>query len=253
MSKIAWNKDSWKSKVSEEELVSFYKEGHTLKECHIKFNVDIDVIRRVMKQNGIFRDKSNARLLSLEIHPEFQEKLTEIANKNKRFGPDNSMFGREGFWKGKHIPEEVSEKGKKTRLERYGAYFSPESIESIRQNLIGVGAGENNAMFGKTPVRKFKCFEYKGEYLDSSYELEYVKYLDSIDIPWIRNYKRIYLKDENGIFTYVPDFIVNGKLVEIKGWFGPRTQRIIKALKENNIEVTFLGRLELKKLGCKIP
>lgn len=250
--KLAWNKDSWKNKVSEKELVSYYIDGHTLKECHDKFNVDIEVIRNVMKQNNVFRGKSAARVMSLKNHPEYIENLKIIANQKDISGSNNPMFGKPGYWAGKHISKEVSEKGKQTRLEHFGSYFSNESIESIRKNLVGVNSGDKNPMFGKTPVSKFKYIEYNGEYLDSSYELEYVKYLDSIGVSWKRNYKRIHLQDEIGPFTTVPDFIVNDKFIEIKGWFGPRTQRIIKALKNSNIEVTFLGKPELKKLGCKI-
>jgi len=248
----AWNKGSWKDKVSEDELVSYYQEGHTLKECREKFKIDTISIRDAMEQHGILRTKSTARLLSLKEHPEYQEKLVESLKKSARSGPDNHFFGKPGYWAGKHIPKEVSDKGKQTRLERFGAYFSDESIESIRKNLIGVSAGEKNWNFGKSPVSSFKRFIYKDIKLDSSYEYEFVKYLDSKNIPWTRNYKRINLEDEQGKFTYVPDFIVNGEIVETKGWFSPRAVRVMKALLKAEIKVKYFDVVELKKLGLPI-
>jgi hypothetical protein len=59
---------------------------------------------------------------------------------------------------------------------------------------------------------------YKGFFCDSSYELAYVIYCIDHGIPIVRNTEyRTYV--HNGeIKNYLPDFIVNRKLVEIKGY-----------------------------------
>ena len=62
---------------------------------------------------------------------------------------------------------------------------------------------------------------YKGFFCDSSWELAYVVYCLEHNISIQRNTeKRKYIwnnKEKN----YIPDFIVDGKLVEIKGWHTP--------------------------------
>ena len=48
-------KDSWKKKVSEEELVSYYLKGNSLKDCKAKFGISIDSIRIALLQSNVMR------------------------------------------------------------------------------------------------------------------------------------------------------------------------------------------------------
>jgi group I intron endonuclease len=132
---ISWNKDSWKSKVSEEELVKYYKENHTKKECALRFGISIDTVTKVLKENNILRSKKEARYLRDNIHPEYAKEVG-LRNKGKLSGSNHPNFGKPGFWKGKKMPEETFSKAKQTRFDRYGSYFSKESIESIRGTLL---------------------------------------------------------------------------------------------------------------------
>jgi hypothetical protein len=133
--------------------------------------------------------------------------------------------------------------------------------KAAREKMSSLLSGSGNPMFGKTGTLSprfgktsfhSKKFSYNGVRLDSSYELAYVKMLDERMVCWKRNRTRIYLKDEKGRFTFCPDFLVDGHFVEIKGWFGPRTQRILRALKRIGYKVEFLGKKELLSLGCEI-
>jgi len=63
---------------------------------------------------------------------------------------------------------------------------------------------------------------YKGFFCDSSWELAYVIYCLDKKIPIKRNTSKLKYIFENVEKTYTPDFIVNGKLVEIKGFKSPQ-------------------------------
>ena len=60
---------------------------------------------------------------------------------------------------------------------------------------------------------------YKGIWCDSTYELCYVVYCLDHDIKIRRNTDRYYYSDHDGVERfYVPDFIVENEIVEIKGY-----------------------------------
>lgn len=63
---------------------------------------------------------------------------------------------------------------------------------------------------------------YKGIFCDSTWELAYVIYCLDHDIKIERN-KQMFDYEYNGeIRKYLPDFIVDNKLVEVKGWKDPK-------------------------------
>ena len=60
---------------------------------------------------------------------------------------------------------------------------------------------------------------YNGFYCDSSYELAFIIYHLDHNVPITRNTRYyLYVNSENRICKYFPDFIVNGELVELKGF-----------------------------------
>lgn len=87
--------------------------------------------------------------------------------------------------------------------------------------------GKNNPMYGKTPTNtkrirvtstKTKDFSFL---VKSSYEAEYVDLLNNDDSVKSFEYEprsfRVKYKDKNNISrTYMPDFLVNDKVIEIK-------------------------------------
>lgn len=63
---------------------------------------------------------------------------------------------------------------------------------------------------------------YKGIFCDSTWELAYVIYCIDHNIKIERN-KQMFDYEYNGeIHKYLPDFIINGQLVEVKGWKDPK-------------------------------
>lgn len=67
-----------------------------------------------------------------------------------------------------------------------------------------------------------KSGRYKGFWCDSSWELAYVIYCLDHKIDIKRNTEKRSYIFEDQIKSYTPDFIVDSKLVEIKGWITPQ-------------------------------
>ena len=83
---------------------------------------------------------------------------------------------------------------------------------------------------------------YKGIYCASTYELVYLIYCLDNNIPIKRFDKCLYYKNEK----YYPDFILNGIIIEIKGYKSSNLEKQIRVAKANNykIEVKFRENLE---------
>jgi hypothetical protein len=167
-----------------------------------------------------------------------------------RMGSGNPMWGKHKNNSGKKNP-------------MYGRHHRTETIELYRKTRKGMFSGINHPHFGKT-VYHSKKFKYRGMWFDSSYELKFFKHYKKLGVPLKRNYTRLLLVDEKGPFTFVPDFVMpdpfkgGPKFIEIKGWYGPRTVRILEALvklKEKTgigYKVTFVDGPILKKMGIKL-
>lgn len=74
---------------------------------------------------------------------------------------------------------------------------------------------------GGTPHRGW----YKGIWVDSSWELAFLMWNLDHGIEIIRNEKKFPYPFRNGVKYYCPDFIVEGKYVEIKGVMDYRSKR----------------------------
>ncbi|MFA7143330.1 MAG: hypothetical protein WC175_05085 [Candidatus Dojkabacteria bacterium] len=83
---------------------------------------------------------------------------------------------------------------------------------------------------------------YKGFFCDSSWELAYVIYCLEHNIKIERNTKRFKYEFENKIHEYIPDFIVEGQLIEIKGYNTKQWQAKLSAVPD----VKVLYEKELK-------
>lgn len=109
--------------------------------------------------------------------------------------------------------------------------------EKISKSLVGVATGKGSTV-EKEDERKRKIKEqaklknggyrqgsgrgkkgwYKGFFCDSSWELAYVVYCLDHNIDIKRNTERRQYAWNDKVMNYIPDFIVDGKLVEIKGY-----------------------------------
>lgn len=69
---------------------------------------------------------------------------------------------------------------------------------------------------------------YKGIFCDSSWELAFVLWCELNAINLERNTQRFDYKFESKTYKYLPDFIIDNKFIEIKGYLSPRNIEKIK-------------------------
>lgn len=85
---------------------------------------------------------------------------------------------------------------------------------------------------------------YKGFFCDSQYELGYIIYCLDHNIKIERNrkgYEYVYNKEKH---IYLPDFIVNGELVEIKGFYREIDNIKLAAITDKNVKILYTKDLE---------
>ena len=103
--------------------------------------------------------------------------------------------------------------------------FNGVYTEERRKNMSEKMSGDGNPMFGKKSPHAKKTL-YDGNWFRSTWEAEFVKYLDKKNIKWEYELYRIYFSEDNNI-TYLPDFYLpeHGFWVEVKGWMKERDKR----------------------------
>lgn len=126
----------------------------------------------------------------------------------------NTLLDKYGVDNNAKRPE-VKEKTKQTLIKKYGSIKEAyrkrkESIQSAMMEHYGV---TTNLVFVK-----FKKYAYDNTFFDSSWELAYYIWLKDSNIDFEYHTNRIeYIGDDNEKHFYYPDFIVNGRIIEIKG------------------------------------
>lgn len=90
----------------------------------------------------------------------------------------------------------------------YGKHHSDETIKKMKKTCGGYRQGSGTGKHGK----------YKGYYCDSSWELAFVIYNLEHNIKFERNKRKFVYVYEGKELNYLPDFIIDGKYIEIKGY-----------------------------------
>lgn len=93
--------------------------------------------------------------------------------------------------------------------------------EIARREKIKASAKLKNGGYRKGSGRGKKGW-YKGIFCDSSWELAYLLYCEFHSIVVERNTKTFEYYYENKKYKYLPDFLVMGQLVEIKGYLSEK-------------------------------
>ena len=98
---------------------------------------------------------------------------------------------------------------------------------------------------------------YNGFQCDSTYELAYVIWCNEngLEIERNKEYWEYFDPGRNGTFKFYPDFIVDGKLVEIKGYHTPVVDLKMNAVRNADKEINILYKDDLKDafdIACKI-
>ena len=124
-------------------------------------------------------------------------------------------------------PKEIDKTRKHTREN------NPMSNPLFRKKVSLSKIGKKNPMYGRSPI--WHTCEYKGIEFRSSWEVEYAKLFDTLDINWEYESKRFIV----GAFTYCPDFYLPdiNAYVEVKGYFRNQTKAFYREFKESNPRV----------------
>lgn len=151
--------------------------------------------------------------------------------------PNHITAFKDGPWNrglSKETSPILKNAGKKTSEKLVGRKLTREQKEnlSIQAKKRGLGGYTKGGGRGKKG-------RYNGIWCDSSWELAYVIYcLDhQIDIQRCTEV-RTYSNNKK----YYPDFLVNGVIVEIKGWKSPQWEQKIK----ENPDIVVIGRDEIQ-------
>lgn len=106
-------------------------------------------------------------------------------------------------------------KGKKTG--KGGRSLTPE-LEQERRSKVREAALRRNLGGYQPGSGRGKKGWYKGIFCDSSWELAFLIHAIDHGIPIQRNTTKLTYVWKDKVRTYIPDFVVNGSLIEIKGF-----------------------------------
>ena len=169
-------------------------------------------------QEALCRKHHNIKLktghtVSLDTREKISKAKTGIAQSEKeRKAKSIRSKGDKNPFYGKHHTEKSKKQAMETRSQNPNWIIN--LIESFKTRDT---SGPKNGMFGKNAAKpKRSKLIYKQVMFRSSWEMKYAQYLDSLDISWEYEPQTLLLNDGCG---YTPDFLVNGKFIEIKGGY----------------------------------
>lgn len=222
--------------------------------CHCKNHCGEIVYNGKLYVNG---HNSIGRYPSIDTKKKMSEncsmKRPEVA---ARFKGDNNYNHNRIF------SEDERKKNSEAQKEWHRTHEHPRGMKGkhhtkeFKQEQSDRNSGLNNPMYGKPPPHsKGSWYEssLQGQvHLRSTYELAYVKCLDSIDELWMYEIETFELLDE---MTYTPDFFLPRleKFIEVKGWMSPNSKlKISKFQEEYPFDLEVLIKQDLINLGCDI-
>lgn len=137
--------------------------------------------------------------------------------KNKIRQTNIERYGVDNYTK----TEECQEKIKQTCIEKYGE-TSPMRSKQVQQKIhdtcmekYGV---EWSTLLPQNIHRRRNRIEYDNHFFDSSWEVEVYKYCKMKSLEFEYPSPITYKYEYNGVIhTYYPDFLINGKVYEVKG------------------------------------
>lgn len=103
---------------------------------------------------------------------------------------------------------------------------------------------KNGTVFVENGQGRSRSGYWKGFFCNSTYELVYYIYMSEHGYKIERNQKSYEYEYNGSKRLYYPDFIVNDKLVEIKGYWTPLVQAKIDAVTDKELSVLYYKDLE---------
>lgn len=121
---------------------------------------------------------------------------------------------------GRPIPEVTDETKKKLSDAQTGKKLTDSHKRHISEGMK-TAVSENPDKYNKSNIHtRIKHFWYNGYWIDGTWELEFVKYLESNNIKWEKNKKWFEYEWNGSIHKYFPDFYLPeyNRYVEVKGY-----------------------------------
>lgn len=120
----------------------------------------------------------------------------------------------------------------------------PIKAAQMRARMSVNSAGSNNPMFGKpSPHRKGGYRDDLGHYVRSSWEADFARVLNLVEVKYEYEPKTFELNDDDTgqVLHYTPDFYVPeiNMFYEIKGWFHELDQKKVRLFQEQYPEYDF--------------
>ncbi len=194
--------------------------------CNIKLNYKSNHIWRAHSEKGISHGKSTgSKSKGRKSHRKGLTK--ETSEEINRTSQKLSETLKKQVLEGTYVPRKMSDSNKEKL--------------SIRQSLKNTGG-------------KCKWFEYNGQYVQGTWELNIVKKLDELNIKWYRPKHKsdiIEYKIDGKIKKYTPDlFLIEENIyIEIKGyWWGDDKKKMEAVISQNKNKKIIIEKNEYEKI-----
>ena len=205
-----------------------------------------------IRHNQFLKGKYN-KTCSLECAHKLTVNKTNLELKNKHISENSSHCSP---WnKGKHYinnqwtknpdwtPYKICSICGKEYKNNGLKYCSKECSDKGRSINLSKALKAKSGGLRPNAYKKYKSGIYHGIHCDSSYELAFIIYCEEHNIKVERNKKFLTYIFNNQEFKYYPDFIIENKLYEIKGYENEKA----KAKHEQHPEVIYLDKDKMKK------
>lgn len=184
-----------------------------------------------------------SRKVTLERNPNFYEKISAKAIKNWKDGIYKEIMEKR-FAETKEKTCPICGKKFPVRPCELKRIFCSRAClhKDTKLEFHKVGMGGYRKGAGRS-----KSGYYKGIWCDSQWELAYLIYCLDHNIEIKRNLQLFNYLFEGETHKYLPDFIVNGEYVEIKGFFQKRVAAKSDSVAKAGFKINVLYKKDLKK------
>jgi len=179
-------------------------------------------------------------------------KTKDLAIVRKRKSEQFSLIVKKSHKEGKLHPEDVINNLRTNNPEKYQKYCEKLSVQTMKQ-IERDGA----------PYKKTRCgylfnpFTKQLEYMMSSWEAAFAKWLQSFNVPYKKKngLSFSYIKTNGRAGHHIPDFLLeeSKELIELKGFedenVSLKSEAAQKWCEENDFEYFLLKEAELSELG----
>lgn len=241
---------------------------------HIKFYCEfckkeyIGTIRETLKKGNLYCKECNTKKTKLDKYGS-----ASFNNSNKRKNTNLKKYGVSCIFNRDDVrkqtvqslkdpkrSEKISKKLKshneiywknlqkrknETIIKKYGSLenFQKQKYEKFKKTCLKKYGIENiGALNAEKEYSSLQKYFYDERFFDSSYELKYYIYLKDHNIKFEYHNKDyfLYKRKDGSTHRYYPDFLINGKYIEIKGdfWFDKTKNCLLNKKGEIDIEKT---------------